>query len=468
MSITEVCIQKPVFAWMLMAATVVFGLVAAHAHRHQPVPRRRLPDHQRLRHLGGRRARGRRERRRRADRGGRRAGRGRPVHHLVGAPGQRPRSPSSWTSRATWTSRCRTCRRRSRRRSGALPRDVDPPVVSKTNPEDQPIMWIGLSGPYSPQMLADYARYRVKEKLQTVAGRRRDHAGRLPRAQRAHLGRRADSSTRAGSPSTDVIARAAAASTSSCPRAASRPRAARSTCASSARRSTSTTLRDIVVREHGGAPSTCEDVALVEDGFEDVRRLSRVDGEPAQGMGIRKQRGANAVAVAAKGVTPTLDEMRKTLPEGMELGHQLRLDPLHRGVGPRDRVRADPGGRAHGAGVLDVPGLAVEHAQRGAGHPHVAARARWPSIYFLGFTLNTFTLLGLALAVGIVVDDAIMVLENIFRHAEMGKDRVRAAREGTARDHLRGAGRHARRRGHLHPRHLHEGDRRQASSSSSA
>ncbi len=53
-------------------------------------------------------------------------------------------------------------------------------------------------------------------------------------------------------------------------------------------------------------------------------------------------------------------------------------------------------------------------------------------IYFLGFTLNTFTLLGLALAVGIVVDDAIMVLENIFRHAEMGKDRVRAAREGTA------------------------------------
>jgi multidrug efflux pump subunit AcrB len=53
-------------------------------------------------------------------------------------------------------------------------------------------------------------------------------------------------------------------------------------------------------------------------------------------------------------------------------------------------------------------------------------------IYFLGFTLNTFTLLGLSLAVGIVVDDAIMVMENIFRHAEQGKDRMRAAREGTA------------------------------------
>jgi multidrug efflux pump subunit AcrB len=52
-------------------------------------------------------------------------------------------------------------------------------------------------------------------------------------------------------------------------------------------------------------------------------------------------------------------------------------------------------------------------------------------VYFLGFTLNTFTLLGLALAVGIVVDDAIMVMENIFRHREMGKERVRAAAEGT-------------------------------------
>ena len=52
-------------------------------------------------------------------------------------------------------------------------------------------------------------------------------------------------------------------------------------------------------------------------------------------------------------------------------------------------------------------------------------------IYFFGYTLNAFTLLALSLAVGIVVDDAIMVMENIFRHAEGGKDRVRAAREGT-------------------------------------
>src|SRR4029078_9593447 len=52
-------------------------------------------------------------------------------------------------------------------------------------------------------------------------------------------------------------------------------------------------------------------------------------------------------------------------------------------------------------------------------------------IYFMGFTLNTFSLLAMALAVGIVVDDAIMVMENIYRHVEMGKDPVRAAIDGT-------------------------------------
>src|SRR6185437_11050774 len=52
-------------------------------------------------------------------------------------------------------------------------------------------------------------------------------------------------------------------------------------------------------------------------------------------------------------------------------------------------------------------------------------------LYFAGYTLNTFTLLGLSLAVGLVVDDAVMVMENIFRHAEMGKDGMTAASDGT-------------------------------------
>ena len=169
MKITDVCIKKPVFAWMLMAATILFGLVAAHAHRHQPVPRRRLPHHHRRGELGGRGARGRRERRRRDPRGGAGPGRGGQEHHLDLAPGQRQHHP-----RARHLARRRpgAAGRADQDRPGAarLPRDIDPPVVVEDNPEDQPIMWVGLSGPYSRQVLADYARYRVQERLQTVPG----------------------------------------------------------------------------------------------------------------------------------------------------------------------------------------------------------------------------------------------------------------------------------------------------------
>ena len=172
-------------------------------------------------------------------------------------------------------------------------------------------------------------------------------------------------------------------------------------------------------------------MALVEDGFEDVRRISRVNGEPAQGMGIRKQRGANAVAVA-QGVRRELDEIQKTLPEGMELGinfdstqfieesvHEIEFELLLSVLLTALVCWLFLGSLSRTLNVV----LAIPMSLLGT----VAC------IYFLGFTLNTFTLLGLALAVGIVVDDAIMVLENIFRHAEMGKDRVQRGARGHRR-----------------------------------
>ncbi|HEX6642493.1 MAG TPA: efflux RND transporter permease subunit, partial [Thermoanaerobaculia bacterium] len=188
-------------------------------------------------------------------------------------------------------------------------------------------------------------------------------------------------------------------------------------------------FRNLVVRDSAGAPVYLSDVAMVEDGFEDIRRISRVNGEPAQGMGIRKQRGSNAVAVA-RGVKETIAEIQKTLPPGMELGinfdstqfieesvHEIQFELLLSVILTAIICWLFLGTLSATLNVI----LAIPMSLLGT----VAC------IYFFGFTLNTFTLLGLALAVGIVVDDAIMVLENIFRHGEMGKDRVRAAREGT-------------------------------------
>ena len=86
------------------------------------------------------------------------------------------------------------------------------------------------------------------------------------------------------------------------------------------------TLRKIVVREVNGSPIYISDVALVEDGFDDTRRIARVNGVPAQGLSIKKQRGSNAVAVATP-VREALADFQKTLPEGMNVGRRLRHAP---------------------------------------------------------------------------------------------------------------------------------------------
>jgi hydrophobe/amphiphile efflux-1 (HAE1) family protein len=307
-----------------------------------------------------------------------------------------------------------------------LPRDIEPPVVSKTNPEDQPILWIGLSGPYSPQLLADYARYRVKEKLQTVPGVGEIQAGTVERNIRIWIDSdKLDERKVTASEVLNTIQQQHVELPAGRLETSGREVNVRVL----GEAFNLEEFRRLAIKNVDGAPVYLSDVAIVEDGFEDIRRISRVNGEPAQGMGIRKQRGSNAVAVA-RGVKEAIAEIQKTLPPGMELGinfdsaqfieesvHEIEFELLLSVLLTAVICWLFLGSLGATLNVI----LAIPMSLLGT----VAC------IYFFGFTLNTFTLLGLALAVGIVVDDAIMVLENIFRHGEMGKDRVRAAREGT-------------------------------------
>jgi multidrug efflux pump len=308
-----------------------------------------------------------------------------------------------------------------------LPRDLDPPVVSKTNPEDQPIMWIGLSGPYSPQMLSDYSRYRVKERLQTVPGVGEIIlGGSLTRSIRIWL--QADRLDRYGLSVSDVLS-AAKRQHVELPAGVLKTGGREISVRVLGEAFDLSEYENLVVGGTPQAPVHMSDIALVEDGFEDITRYTRVNWEPAQGLGIRKQRGTNALEVAG-GVKAALEEIRKTLPEGMALGinfdstpyiaesvNELRYEIIQaivltalvcwlflRSFSSTLNV------------LLAIPmsllgALAVTHA--------------------LGWTLNTFTLLGLGLAVGIVVDDAILVLENIVRRRERGEDAVTASSRGT-------------------------------------
>ncbi|MBI3013283.1 MAG: efflux RND transporter permease subunit, partial [Elusimicrobia bacterium] len=188
-------------------------------------------------------------------------------------------------------------------------------------------------------------------------------------------------------------------------------------------------FQNIIIPGRRGAPIwqifRIKDVADVEDGLADIRRISRVMGKPAVGLGIRKQRGANAVKVARL-VKKKIEEVRKDLPSGMNLAinfdatqfiedatRELSFNLILSALLTSLVCWLFLGSWSSTLNIL----LAIPTSVIGS----------FFILYTLGFTLNTFTLLGLTLAIGIVVDDAILVLENIVRYHDQGFSRIKAS-----------------------------------------
>lgn len=312
-----------------------------------------------------------------------------------------------------------------------LPEDIDPPIITKVNPDDRPIMWLGVS---SEQMdrktLMAFVRDQLKDKIQTVPG-----------VADVFLGGYVDPNLRVWVDSkklnqfqmtvTDVIG-AIQTEHQEAPSGfledASRERNVRTLGEASSVEE----FKKLPMIRRGGAanfsPIFLGEVAQVEDGLADVRRISRTNGKNAVGLGVRKQRGSNTVAVA-EGVKKKITELEKNLPPGMEFGvnfdstkfiddsiHELIFTMVLSAVLTAIVCWLFLGSIAATVNVV----LAIPTSILGA----------FIILNWLGFTLNTFSLLGLSLAIGIVVDDAIMVLENIYRHHEEGKSRMKASLEG--------------------------------------
>ncbi|MEM1157049.1 MAG: efflux RND transporter permease subunit [Verrucomicrobiota bacterium] len=188
----------------------------------------------------------------------------------------------------------------------------------------------------------------------------------------------------------------------------------------------------ILITQRGNQPIydttiRIRDVAQVEDGLADVRRKSFISGKRGLGIGIKKQRGANQVEVArsARELIATLRE------EYPDLNFQINAD-FSRFV--EQTVNHTQKELLVAAILTALICYLFLGSLRSAFNVVLAIPTSilgtFIILYFAGFSLNLFTLLALALAIGIVVDDAIMVLENIVRHFRMGKSAVQAARDG--------------------------------------
>ncbi|MCC4228594.1 efflux RND transporter permease subunit [Zunongwangia profunda] len=188
-------------------------------------------------------------------------------------------------------------------------------------------------------------------------------------------------------------------------------------------------LRNLVVSSTDGIQVRVRDIAEVRDTQQEVTKIARVNGKDAIIMQVMKQSDANAVEVS-KAIYRSLQEM-----EAQYAGNQVKLpvvdDSSEFTLQASDAVMHDL--------ILAVVLVAVVmlfflHTIRNAFIVMVSIPASliatFIGMYLLGYTLNLMSLLGLSLVVGILVDDAIVVLENIYRHMEMGKNRVQAAYDG--------------------------------------
>jgi hydrophobe/amphiphile efflux-1 (HAE1) family protein len=425
-NLTDISIKNPVFAWMLMAATVLFGLVAVSRIGISQYPDVDYPN----------------------------------ISVSVSWPGASPAaverelvepleqaiSQVEGVTQITSQARQNFARvtvefdmsrnvdvalqdvqARVAQVQRQLPRDVPAPTVSKSNPDDTPILTIGVSGPFSRQLLSDVARYQVQERLQTVPGVGQIQAnGYVNRNVRVWLD--ASRMDEKGIAVTDVLG-AIQREHVELPGGQLDAGGRQVNVRLMGEALDLSELRKIVVRRVNGVAIYLEDVALVEDGFEDRTTIARLDGTPVQALGILKQRGTNAVEVA-EGVRARIDEIQQSLPEGMKIEvlvdttvfieesvHEMQIELALALILTALACWFFLGSLSSTINVV----LAIPMSLLGT----VAV------IYFLGFTLNTFTLLGLSLSIGLVVDDAIMVMENVYRHAEMGKDRKQAASDGT-------------------------------------
>jgi len=313
-----------------------------------------------------------------------------------------------------------------------LPADIEPPVISKSNPEDQPIMWMSLTTDrHSLRELMRYMKESLKDRFSSVPGVGEiTFGGYIEPNLRVWVS--GQSLNRYELAVTDVL-NAIQSEHSELPAGQVTVGPREYDVRALGEVKTADEFGNIVIGQRGGQPVysrlRLKQVATVEEGLDDVRRLSRANGERAVGIGIRKQRGSNAVAVA-QAVKARMAEVRTKLPEGMNI--DVNFDTTRFIEESVDEFKF--------ALLLSAIVTAlVCWLFLGSWSATLNVILAIPTsiigtfiiLHFFGFTLNTFTLLGLSLAIGIVVDDAIMVLENIVRHREMGKGRIEAALDGT-------------------------------------
>lgn len=308
-----------------------------------------------------------------------------------------------------------------------LPDDVEDPIISKLDLNAQPIVWVSVSGNLDYQFLADYADQVVKEQLQSVSGVGDIQLGGL-RERTVRIWVDPEKVQSYNLTTMDIVT-AIQSNHIELPGGRIEQADEEFTIKVKGEFESVETLRSLVVKEENSGVVYLSDVAEVQDGSADYRNIAHFNGVPTIGLGVAKQSGTNTVAVA-EAIKERVEEIRQVTPEGVEI--QVASDNSVFIKDSMAGVQVDllfgilmtaiimyiflRNIRATFISVVSIP---------------VSLLGGLVLMYFLDFTVNNLTMLAMSLAVGLVIDDTIVVLENVFRHVEEGKDAMTASSEGT-------------------------------------
>ena len=310
-----------------------------------------------------------------------------------------------------------------------LPEDIEPPTVAKFNNEDAPVLTIALSSDRSIRELTEYADKVIRPQFERSAGVGEvDIGGGLERAINVWVD--PDRLRAYGIPIT-AVRDALVRQNTEIPGGNLTFQGREESMRTLGRVRSPEQFSEVVVAQSGTYPVRVRDIGRVEDGTKERREFSRLNGKPTVVLDIRRQSGANTIQVI-EGIKQKLGEMQALLPPDVRLQiirdqsayiyaalHEINLHLIVGSI----------------LAVLVV--LAFMRSWRSTFIAAVAIPcsliATFGVMWALDFTLNSVTMLALVLMVGIVIDDAIVVLENIYRFVEEKKlTPAEAARQATA------------------------------------
>lgn len=309
-----------------------------------------------------------------------------------------------------------------------LPKDLDPPTIQKVNLEELPVIKAGITSNMSPRDLYQLVDQQLLPTLQNVdgvgqvniiGGDEREVQVNIDQEKLKFYGL-----------TIIQISNAVNNANQSFPAGQIKTAGEQLSIQYDANVTSLDQLKGLIIKQlPNGGSVLLKDIAEVVDATAESTAINHINGQPSIGIQIIKQSDANAVNVS-KGVKKTFDEIEKQY-SAKQLKFGISTDQSTYTLHASDEVMFD---LVLAVIIVAIVMLAFLHSFRSSMFVMIALPSSiiptFIAMYALGFSLNLMTLMAMSLVVGILVDDSIVVLENIYRHLEMGKDKRTAALEG--------------------------------------